>query len=157
MEIKNYPMTKEGKEKLEKELEHLKLVKRPEIIKRIKIARSYGDLSENSEYTSAKDEQSSLESRISTLENMLRFAKIVEPDELAKNTVGIGKTVEFFNITDNDTESYKIVSSLEADPFKNRISVDSPIAKALDGKKVNDEVAIETPGGTMKVRITKVK
>ncbi|BDR56426.1 transcription elongation factor GreA [Xylocopilactobacillus apis] len=157
MEPKTYPMTKEGKKKLEEELENLKQVKRPEIINRIKIARSYGDLSENSEYSSAKDEQSTLESRISTLENMLRFAKIVEPGELEKNTVGIGKTVEFFNITDDDTETYKIVSSVEADPFKNKISVESPIAAALNGKKVNDEVSIETPGGIIKVKITKVK
>lgn len=157
MEPKTYPMTKAGKEKLEKELENLKQVKRPEIIERIKIARSYGDLSENSEYTSAKDEQSSLESRISTLENMLRFVKIVEPGELEKNTVGIGKTVEIFNITDDETEKYQIVSSVEADPFKNKISVESPIASALNGKKVNDEVSIETPGGIIKVKITKVK
>ncbi|BDR58477.1 transcription elongation factor GreA [Xylocopilactobacillus apicola] len=157
MEPKTYPMTKDGKKKLEKELDNLRQVKRPEIINRIKIARSYGDLSENSEYTSAKDEQSALESRISTLENMLRFAKIVEPSELEKNTVGIGKTVEFLNITDNETESYKIVSSVEADPFKSKISVESPIATALNGKKVNDEVLIETPGGTIKVKITKVK
>ena len=157
MEPKTYPMTREGKKKLEKELDNLKQVKRPEIINRIKIARSYGDLSENSEYSSAKDEQSALETRISTLESMLRFAKIVEPGELEKNTVGIGKTVEFLNITDDEKESYKIVSSVEADPFKNRISVESPIAVALNGKKVDDEVEIETPGGIMKVKILKVK
>ena len=154
---KVYPMTQEGKEKLERELEELKTVKRGEIIERIKIARSFGDLSENSEYESAKDEQAFVEGRITTLENMIRFAQIIDNDNVAQDEVSIGKTVVFKELPDGEEEEYTIVGSAESDPFAGKISNDSPIAHALIGKKVNDEVNISTPGGDCLVKIVSVK
>ena len=154
---KVYPMTHEGKEKLERELEELKTVKRGEIIERIKIARSFGDLSENSEYESAKDEQAFVEGRITTLENMIRFAQIIDNDNVAQDEVSIGKTVVFKELPDGEEEEYTIVGSAESDPFAGKISNDSPIAQALIGKKVNDEVNISTPGGDFLVKIVSVK
>lgn len=130
---KVFPMTAEGKQKLEQELEYLKTVKRKEVVERIKIARSFGDLSENSEYDSAKEEQAFVEGRVTTLENMIRNAKIIE-DDGGSNVVGLGKTVTFVELPDGDEESYTIVGSAEADPFEGKISNDSPIAKSLLGK-----------------------
>lgn len=154
---KVYPMTLEGKEKLEKELEELKTVKRGEIIERIKIARGFGDLSENSEYESAKDEQAFVEGRITTIENMIRFAQIIDNDGVDADEVSIGKTVTFIELPDGEEEEYTIVGSAEADPFSGKISNDSPIAQALIGKRKNDEVTIATPGGDMLVKIVKVE
>lgn len=154
---KVYPMTQEGKEKIERELEELKTVKRGEIIERIKIARSFGDLSENSEYESAKDEQAFVEGRITTLENMIRFAQIIDNDNVAQDEVSIGKTVVFKELPDGEEEEYTIVGSAESDPFAGKISNDSPIAQALIGKKVNDEVNISTPDGDFLVKIVSVK
>lgn len=153
---KVYPMTLEGKEKLEQELEELKTVKRGEIIERIKIARSFGDLSENSEYESAKDEQAFMEGRITTLETMIRFAEIIDKENLDNDEVSIGKTVTFIELPDGEEEVYTIVGSAEADPFSGKISNDSPIAQALIGKKLNDQVTISTPGGDMLVKITAI-
>ncbi|MBM7716494.1 transcription elongation factor GreA [Siminovitchia sp. FSL H7-0308] len=154
---KVFPMTKDGKEKLEKELEYLKSVRRKEVVERIKVARSFGDLSENSEYDSAKEEQAFVEGRITTLENMIRNAKIIEDDELNSDQVTLGKTVTFIELPDGDEETYTIVGSAEADPFEGKISNDSPIAKSLIGQKVNDEVTVQTPGGEMRVRIISIK
>jgi len=154
---KVFPMTLAGKEKLEQELEMLKTVKRKEVVERIKIARSFGDLSENSEYDSAKEEQAFVEGRITTLENMIRNAKIIEESELTTDAVSLGRTVTFVELPDGDEESYTIVGSAEADPFEGKISNDSPIAKSLMGKKVGDEVSVQTPVGEMSVRITSIK
>lgn len=154
---KQYPMTKEGKEKLEQELEHLKTVKRKEVVERIKIARSFGDLSENSEYDSAKDEQAFVEGRIALLEKMVRNAVIIEDSEANSDTVTLGKSVTFIELPDGDEETYTIVGSAEADPFEGRISNDSPIAKSLIGKKVGDQVTVQTPGGEMQVKITNIQ
>ncbi|MBP1041379.1 transcription elongation factor GreA [Vagococcus sp. BWB3-3] len=153
---KIYPMTLEGKEKLEQELEELKTVKRKEIVERIKIARSFGDLSENSEYESAKDEQAFTEGRITTLENMIRFAQIIDNKGVDNDEVSLGRTVTFIELPDGDEEEYTIVGSAEADPLSGKISNDSPIAKALIGKRLDDEVTISTPGGDMQVKILKV-
>lgn len=154
---KVFPMTEEGKEKLEKELEHLITVKRKEVVERIKIARSFGDLSENSEYDSAKEEQSFVEGRITTLENIIRNSKIIEEDTEAGDTVTLGRSVTFIELPDGEEETYVIVGSAEADPFEGKISNDSPIAKNLIGKTIGDEVSIQTPGGEMEVRIVAVK
>ena len=153
---KVYPMTLEGKAKLEQELEELKTVKRKEIVERIKIARSFGDLSENSEYESAKDEQAFTEGRITTLENMIRFAQIIDNNNVVADEVSLGRTVTFVEQPDGEEEEYTIVGSAEADPMSGKISNDSPIAKALIGKKINEEVTISTPGGDMIVKIVKV-
>ncbi|MBT2754635.1 transcription elongation factor GreA [Mesobacillus foraminis] len=154
---KVFPMTLAGKQKLEQELEHLKTVKRKDVVERIKIARSFGDLSENSEYDSAKEEQAFVEGRITTIENMIRNAKIIQEDEMSSDTVTLGRTVTFIELPDGEEETYSIVGSAEADPFEGKISNDSPIAKSLLGKKVGDQVTVQTPGGEMNVRITTIK
>jgi transcription elongation factor GreA len=154
---KVFPMTQAGKEKLELELEQLKTVKRKEVVERIKIARSFGDLSENSEYDSAKEEQAFVEGRITTIENMIRNAKIIDSDELSSDSVSLGSSVTFVELPNGDEETYTIVGSAEADPFEGKISNDSPIAKSLLGRKVGDEVTVQTPGGEMKVKITLIK
>jgi len=154
---KVYPMTQEGKEKLEQELEYLKSVKRKEVVERIKIARSFGDLSENSEYDSAKEEQAFVEGRIGTLEAMIRNALIIEEDELNSDQVSLGKTVTFIELPDGEEESYTIVGSAEADPFEGKISNDSPIAKSLIGRKVGEQVVVQTPGGEMNVKIVSIR
>jgi len=151
-----YPMTPEGKEKLEAELEELKTVKRKEVVERIKIARGFGDLSENSEYESAKDEQAFVEGRISTLEQMLRNAEIIDNSNSAADEVSIGRTVTFVELPEGEEEEYTIVGKAEADPFSGKISNESPIARALIGNKVGDTVIIETPGGDMNVKITSI-
>lgn len=154
---KQYPMTLAGKQKLEEELEYLKTVKRKEVVERIKIARDFGDLSENSEYDSAKEEQGFIEGRISTIESMLRNALIIQDDESMANIVTLGKTVSFVELPDGEEEEYTIVGSAEADPFEGKISNDSPIAKALLGRKVDEVVKLTTPGGDMEVRIVGIK
>ncbi|MFD1672769.1 transcription elongation factor GreA [Agrilactobacillus yilanensis] len=157
MAQKSFPMTAEGKEKLEEELENLKTVKRPEVIDRIKIARSFGDLSENSEYESAKDEQSVVESRISQIEEMIRFADVVDASTVAEDEVSVGKSVTFLEDGEDDPETYRIVGAAESDPLEGKISNESPIAVALLGKRTGEKVSIQTPGGTMDVTITEVK
>lgn len=156
MAEKTYPMTAEGKKKLEEELETLKTVRRPEVINRIKIARSFGDLSENSEYESAKDEQSALESRIATITNMLRYAEVIDTDAVSADEVAVGKKVTFVDEEDGEEETYQIVGAAESDPFAGKISNESPIAKALIGQHIGDKVTINTPGGEMHVKITAV-
>ncbi|MGG3450920.1 MULTISPECIES: transcription elongation factor GreA [Bacillaceae] len=153
---KVYMMTLEGKEKLEQELEHLKSVKRKEVVERIKIARSFGDLSENSEYDSAKEEQAFVEGRIGTIETMIRNAKIIEENSVNSDEVSLGKTVTFIELPDGEEESYTIVGSAEADPFEGKISNDSPIAKSLIGRRVGDKVIVQTPAGEMNVKIVSI-
>ena len=154
---KTFPMTQEGLDKLKLELENLKLVKRPEVIDRIKVARSYGDLSENSEYEAAKDEQAFIEGRISTVETMIRYAEIVDNANIDKNEVALGKAVVFQEIGDDEEEEYEIVGTAEADPFSGKISNESPIAQALIGRKVGDVVKIPLPMGEIEVKIVDVK
>jgi transcription elongation factor GreA len=153
---KMFPMTVAGKEKLEQELEQLKTVKRKEVVERIKIARSFGDLSENSEYDAAKDEQAFVEGRITTLENMIRYAVIIEEDKENSSIVSLGKKVTFVELPEGDEETYIIVGSAEADPFEGKISNDSPIARSLMGKTIGDQVQVQTPGGDMFVKITAI-
>ena len=156
-EEKTFPMTLEGKKKLEDELEEYRLKRRPEVIKRIKIARSYGDLSENSEYDAAKDEQSHLEDRIAQVEEMLKYAQVVDADAVAPNEVAVGKTITYTEVGEDDPETYTIVGSDESDPLNGKISNDSPIAQALLGKKKGETVSITTPGGKFDVVINEVK
>jgi len=158
---KQYPMTAEGKRKLEEELVKLETETRKEIVERIKIARDFGDLSENAEYDSAKEEQAFLEGRISTLKSMIRNAVIISEDETDNSVVSLGKTVTFVEIINGkpstEEESYTIVGSAEADPMEFRISNESPIAKGLLGRAEGEEVAVQTPGGEMKVKILSIK
>lgn len=153
---KTFPMTADGKVKLEKELEDLRLKRRPEVIKRIKIARSYGDLSENSEYESAKDEQAFVEGRISQIENMLQYAVIIDNDDVAADEVSMGRSVTFKELPDEEPETYTIVGESESDPLSGKISNESPMAKGLLGHKVGEKVDIEIPSGVMHVEILEV-
>lgn len=157
MAEKVFPMTAAGKAKLEEELNTLKTVKRPEVIERIKVARGFGDLSENSEYESAKDEQSQLESKIVQIETQLRYAQIIDSNAVAQDEVSIGKKVTFVEVGDDEEETYEIVGAAEADAFNGKISNESPIAEGLIGKKVGDQVSISTPGGDMTVKIVRVE
>ncbi|WP_076459342.1 transcription elongation factor GreA [Limosilactobacillus caccae] len=156
-EEKTFPMTLEGKQKLEEELEEYKMKRRPEVIKRIKIARSYGDLSENSEYESAKDEQAMVESRIAQIENMLQYAEIIDNEDVDKDEVSMGRTITIQELPDEEPEEYQIVGESESDPFKGKISNESPMAKGLLGHKVGEDVEVEVPNGTIKVKILKVE
>ncbi|KYG58037.1 transcription elongation factor GreA [Planococcus maritimus] len=153
---KQFPMTAAGKQKLEDELDYLKTVKRKEVVERIKVARSFGDLSENSEYDSAKEDQAFVEGRISTLESMIRNAVIINEEEAGNDVVRLGKTVTFMEIPDGEEEAYTIVGSAEADPLEGRISNDSPIAKSMLGRTVGDSVKVLTPGGEMEVKIVSI-
>nr|WP_028976736.1 transcription elongation factor GreA [Sporolactobacillus terrae] len=156
MSEKLHYMTAEGKAKLERELNELKTEKRKEVVERIKIARGFGDLSENSEYDAAKDEQAFVEARIQQLEVMIRNSVIIEDDETT-DVVKIGKAVTFKELPDGEEETYQIVGSAESDPFQGKISNDSPMAKGLIGLSVGEEVSVSTPGGDIRVKILKVE
>ena len=147
-------MTAEGFLEAENELNELKNVRRPEVIKALKEARALGDLSENADYDAARNEQAQVEARIKELEYMIEHAVIIE--EAPKDVVGLGSTVEIEYVGDDDTDEYKIVGSLEADPFENKISDESPIGKALSGKKVGDVVKVPSPNGDYDVKIVKI-
>ena len=154
-ETKKTLLTKEGLAELKKELDELINVKRPANLKAIKEARALGDLSENADYDSAKEDQAELEGRIKKIEKMLENYEIIEKADNDK--VGLGSTVEIKYIDDDETDEYEIVGSQEADPFASKISNESPIAKALLNKKVGDIVEVESPNGTYKIEITKIK
>ncbi|WP_422123096.1 transcription elongation factor GreA [Planococcus sp. X10-3] len=153
---KQFPMTAAGKQKLEDELDFLKTIKRKEVVERIKIARDFGDLSENAEYDSAKEDQAFVEGRISTLESMIRNAVIINANDISNDTVRLGTTVTFVEVPDGDKESYTIVGSAEADPLEGRISNDSPIAKSMIGRTKGDRVKVLTPGGEMEIEIVSI-
>ncbi|MGL5295649.1 MAG: transcription elongation factor GreA [Culicoidibacterales bacterium] len=156
MQEKKYQMTAEGKLQLEQELEYTIQTKRPEVIEKLQVARSFGDLSENSEYDAAKDEQAQVEARILQLENMLRNAEIVE--KTSNDVVGFGSTVEFVEVGETDIEEVTIVGSAEADPLDGKISNDSPMAVALIGKTIGDVVEVALPNGaTLTIEIKTIK
>ncbi len=148
-------LTAEGFTEIEEELDELKRVKRPEIIKAIKEARALGDLSENAEYHSAREEQAIIEGRIQELEYMIDHAVIIS--EEVSDTVRIGSSVVIKYDDEDDTEEYKIVGSTEADPFENKISNESPIAKALLGKKKGAKVTVESPNGKYDITLVEIK
>ena len=144
-------LTEEGLEEVKKELEELKLVKRPEVINALKDARAQGDLSENAEYDAARSEQAVVESRIKELEVMLERAVVIS--KVDTDVVSIGTKVTLEYVDDDDTEEYSIVGSQEADPFTNKISNESPIAKAIMGLKVGSVVSVDSPNGKYDVKI----
>lgn len=150
-------MTREGKEELEAELEHLVTVERKENAERLKIAISYGDLSENAEYDAAKEAQAETEQRINEIEAMLRTAKVVGDDDLADDVAGIGRRVTVKNKATGEEETYTIVGITEADPFSGKISKDSPVGSNLDGHRVGDMVEFATPGGEVKYEVLKIE
>ena len=138
------------------ELNELKTTKRKEVVERIKVARGFGDLTENSEYESAREEQAFIEGRIQKIDNMLQNAEIINLSDLNEGEIALGRTVIFKELPDGYEEEYTIVGAAEADPFSGKISNESPIAKALIGRIVGDKVTIETPGGEMNVEILNV-
>ena len=149
-------LTKEGKEELEKRLEYLKFEKRKEITERIKVAREFGDLSENAEYDAAKNEQAMIEGEILEIENKLKYAVIIK-DEGKNGIVSLGSKVDFVEAaTPNEVSSYEIVGTTEADVEAGRISNESPIGNALLGRKKGDHVSVATPSGVIELIIKKV-
>lgn len=147
-------LTSEGLEEIKKELEHLKLVKRPEVISALKDARALGDLSENAEYDAARNEQAIVEGRIVELEAMVENAVVIE--KANTDCVSIGTKVKIEYVEDKDTEEYSIVGSKEADPFQNKISNESPIAQAIMGLKVGDIAHVSSPNGQYDVKILQI-
>lgn len=149
-------LTNEGFLKIEEELNHLKEVKRPEVIKALKDARALGDLSENADYDAARNEQAKVEGRILELEKLLEVAELIEKRDNDK--VGLGATVKImYDGDEDDTEEYCIVGSKEADPSNNKISNESPLAKAIMGAKVGDTCTVESPNGNYEVEVLEIK
>ena len=156
MTEKQVMLTEEGLRKLEEKLEHLKTVRRTEVSERIKQAISFGDISENSEYEDAKNEQAFIEGEIMTIENMLRNAKLIEEGQ-DTDTVVIGCTVVLKDIEFDEDLEYAIVGSAEADPMEGRISDESPVGKAVLGHRVGDIVDVVVPAGTLKYEVLEIK
>ena len=146
-------LTHQGVKELEQKLEYLKTVRRLEIAEEIKTARAFGDLSENAEYDEAKNEQAKIEGEIVMLENMLRNATVVDQEDVDVQRVNGGTTVKVLDKEYNEEIEYKIVGSAEADLSTNKISNESPVGRALLGKKVGNLVKVETPGGIVKLKI----
>jgi len=150
-------LTKEGLQKLEEELYNLKTVKRPEIAEKIKEARDFGDLSENSEYEAALNAQAIMEARISQIEEQLKYAKVLDEKEIKKDVVSIGSAVTVYDEDMEEEIEYTIVSSTESDAANLKVSDSSPIGKALLGKRKGTSVEVEAPGGVFTLKILKVK
>lgn len=145
--MKQVTVTGEGLKKMKEELDYLKNVRRKEVSDAIGVARSFGDLSENSEYDEAKNEQALVESRIVQIEAMLKNVKILDEDELTNDIVSVGSKIKLFDKEFDEEVDYQIVGSTEADPMSGRISDESPVGQSLLGHKVGDVVEVETPGG----------
>ena len=156
-ETKKFLMTYEGVKKLEDELEYLKAVKRKEITEKIKVALGYGDLSENSEYDEAKNEQAFTEGRIIQLENMLKNAVVVDGSEIPTDKVSVGTKVKVKDYEFDEEVEYSIVGSAEADPMEFKISNESPVGAALLGKKVGEIVEVSVPGGINKFEVLGIR
>lgn len=151
----NYLITKDEKKKLELELDELLKVKRPEVIERIKEARGFGDLSENSEYDAAKDEQAFVESKINELEEILRKAEIIS-GKVDTSEVSIGNHITYENVTNKTTHKYQIVG-VGAEVLEGTISSETPVAKALLGKVIGEVVEVEVPKGKVKLKVKDIK
>ena len=155
-EEKKVILTREGYEKLEKELDYYVSVRRNEISEQIAIARGFGDLSENAEYDEAKNEQSRIEAKIVEMENTLRNCIVVEDDEVRTDVVGVGNAVKVYNETLKKEQVITIVGANETEPSKLKISADSPIGAALLGKKKNQTITVDTPSGQMKLKVLEI-
>lgn len=153
---KSVLLTAEGLKQLEEELDLLKGEKRKEIAEKIKVARSYGDLSENSEYDDAKNEQAILEARIATIEATLKVAVVIDENEISDQSVHVGSLVRIENMAMGREFEYRIIGSNESNPKENKISDESPVGKALLGHKVGDVVEVEVPAGLMTFKILNV-
>ncbi|MGN7414751.1 transcription elongation factor GreA [Paenibacillus sp. SAF-068] len=150
-------LTQEGLEKLEDELRELKTVKRKELAERLKLAISYGDLKENSEYHSAKDDQAFMETRILIVEKMLKNAKVITSENMDANKVGVGSTVLLDDIEFAEKIEYKLVGPAEADVADNKISYESPLGKELMGKEVGSVIHVNAPMGVIKYELLEIR
>ncbi|MBQ4065227.1 MAG: transcription elongation factor GreA [Clostridia bacterium] len=149
-------VTEEGLKKLQEELEYLKTTKRKEVVEAIRVALSFGDLSENSEYDEAKNEQAKTEARINELEESLKHVKVISDSEVTTDTVNVGNRVKVYDKEFDEELEYLLVGSTEADPLENKISDQSPIGAALLGQKVGATVDVQTPGGVIQLNILEI-
>ena len=150
---KQFSVSAEGLKKLEEELEYLKTIKRKEVAEAIKVARAFGDLSENSEYDEAKNEQAAVEQRIADIEAMLANVRVINEHELTNETVAVGSKVRVYDAEFEEEIEYAIVGSSESNPLENRISEESPIGRALIGAAIGETVKAETPGGEVMLKV----
>lgn len=156
MTEKEVLLTLKGLRKIEEELQHLKTVRRKEVAERIKQAIAFGDISENSEYDEAKNEQAQVEERIMKLESMLKKARVIDEEDINLEQVSIGTTVQVKDLEFDEIVEYTIVGSAEADPYELKISNESPVGKALLGRKIGDVVEVQIPDGVTKYEILKI-
>jgi transcription elongation factor GreA len=155
--VKEVILTAEGYEKLKREIEDLSTTKRREVAERIRIAREFGDIAENAEYDDAKNEQMLLEHRIATLEERMRDARVISKKDIAKDVVSVGSKVKLRDVGAKETVEYQIVGSAEANPAENKLSNESPVGKAIIGKKKGETVEVTAPRGKMKFKIMEIK
>jgi transcription elongation factor GreA len=155
--VKEIILTPEGHEKLKHEIEHLSTVKRREVAERIKQAREFGDIAENSEYDDAKNEQAMLEHRIATLEDRLKSSRVVNKKEIPTGIVAVGTKVKLRDVDAKETIEYHIVGSAEANPAEHKLSNESPVGKAIIGKKKGETVEVSAPRGSLKFKIMDIK
>jgi transcription elongation factor GreA len=154
---KDVILTQEGFEKLQEELEELKTTRRQEVADRIREAREFGDISENSEYDDAKNEQAMLEQRIAALEEKLRAARVIDTSEVGGDVISIGSHVTLNDVERKQTLEYQIVGSAEADPMEGRLSNESPVGRALIGRKSGEKIDVDVPKGKLKLKIVAIK
>ena len=155
--VKEVILTAEGYEKLKHEIEELSTTKRREVAERIRVAREFGDIAENAEYDDAKNEQMLLEHRIATLEERLRDARVISKKDIAKDVVSVGSKVKLRDVAAKETIEYHIVGSAEANPAEHKLSNESPVGKAIIGKKKGEVVEVSAPRGSLKFKIMEIK
>jgi transcription elongation factor GreA len=155
--VKEVILTREGYEKLKQEIEYLSTDKRQEVAERIRIAREFGDIAENAEYDDAKNEQAMLEHKIALLEERLRDARVIQKSEITADVVSIGSKVRLKDVDANETVEYHIVGSAEANPAEQKLSNESPVGKAIIGRKKGETVEVTAPRGTLKFKILDIK
>ena len=155
-ETKEIVLTEEGMQKLKDELEYLKTQKRKEVSEKIKQALSFGDLSENSEYDEAKNEQAEVEARINQIIYMLKYARVLDASEITADEVSLGSRVKLWDVEFEEEVEYSIVSTTEADPEKNKLSQESPVGSALMRHRAGDVVDVNTPGGVVQFKILEI-
>ena len=155
--MKEVILTQQGYDKLREEIDYLQNEKRREVAERIRVAREFGDIAENAEYDDAKNEQAMLEHRIAQLEERLLSARVITKKEISKDSVSVGSTVRLRDIAANKTVEYHIVGSAEANPAENKLSNESPVGKAIMGRKKGDTVEVSVPRGSLKFKILEIK
>jgi transcription elongation factor GreA len=155
--LKDIVLTKEGYQKLKREIEDLSTRRRREIADRIKVAREFGDIAENAEYDAAKNEQAMVEARIAKLEERLASARVIEKRDISKDVVSVGSTVRLRDVDAKQTVEYRIVGSAEANPAELKLSNESPVGRAIIGHKKGETIEVTTPRGSLKYKILEIK